>query len=192
MARKVSIREQRKPHTVVVGAGITEFWYLKHLKKLQGFRYVLRPSLFGNESMPAIQQRIQDAITSGSSVICVFDEDVRQWNDTEKKRMADIHRMYDGHDKVVIASSMPSIEYWFLLHYENTNRFFGTSEKVMEALRKHILNFDKKEQFLKQEKWVASMIEEDRMTAAYERAKQPNHSSPSFSNMWKAIDRMKH
>lgn len=192
MARKTNTREQRQPKTVVVGAGITEYWYLKHLKRLLGYNYVLQPSLFGDESMQTIQQRIQDAISGGASVICVFDEDVRQWNDAERKRMDEIHNKYDENGQVVIASSMPSIEYWFLLHYENTNRFFGTSTKVIEALRKYLTNFDKKDQFLRQEKWVATMVDGGKMNDANNRAKQLGHSGESYSDFWRAIDKLTH
>ena len=190
MARKTNTREQRRPRTVVVGAGITEYWYLKHLKKLQGYHYVLLPRLFGDESMQTVQQRIQDAVSGGASVICVFDEDVRQWNEVERKRMDEIHNRYGNSESVVIASSMPSIEFWFLLHFENTNRFFGTSNKVIEALRKYILNFDKKEPFLRQEKWVSSMIADNKMRDASNRAKSLSRSGQSYSDFWKAIDKL--
>lgn len=191
MARKTNTKEQRSPRTVVIGAGITEYWYLKHLKRLLGYNYVMQPSLFGDESMQTILQRIQNNISDGASVICVFDEDVRQWNDVERKRMDEIHSKYDTNDQVVLASSMPSIEYWFLLHYENTNRFFGTSAKVIEALRKYITNFDKRIQFLRQEKWVATMIDGDKMVNAHVRARQHGHSGESYSDFWRAVDKIK-
>lgn len=192
MARKTMTREKRQPRTVVVGAGITEYWYLKHLKKLMGYNYVLKPSLFGDESMQTIRQRIDDAVSDGASVICVFDEDVRQWNDVERQRMNEIHNNFDNNCQVVIASSMPSIEYWFLLHYENTNRFFGTSAKVIEVLQKYLINFDKKEQFLRQEKWVMTMIDGNKITIAHDRAKQLGHSGESYSDFWRAIDKLAH
>lgn len=188
MARKVNILEVRQPKTVVVGAGITEYWYLKHLKKKCGFGYILRPSLFGDESMKTIHNRITEGISAGSTVVCVFDEDVRQWNDSEKRKMDEVHRKFDNHEKVVIASSMPSIEYWLLLHFENTNRFFGTSAKVMDSLRKYLSGFDKKENYLKQEKWLDDLIAGEKMNSAYNRAKILAHSGESYSDMWKAID----
>ncbi len=49
MARKINSRQTKQPQKRVVGAGITEFWYLKHLKPLLGFRYELKPRYFGNE-----------------------------------------------------------------------------------------------------------------------------------------------
>lgn len=86
MARKVNTKDTRQPRTIVVGAGITEYWYLKHLKKRFGYRYILKPSLFGDESMQTIQNRIMEGISTNSTVICIFDEDVGQWNKTEKKK----------------------------------------------------------------------------------------------------------
>lgn len=83
-------------------------------------------------------------------------------------------------------------EYWFILHYENTNRFFGTSAKVIEALRKYLINYDKKDQFLRQEKWVMTMIDSNKLTIAYNRAKQLGHSGESYSDFWRAIDKMTH
>lgn len=189
MARKINTKEPRQPRTVIVGAGITEYWYLKHLKKYKGFKYILRPSLFGDESMQTIQNRITDGLDSGATVVCVFDEDVRQWNNTERKRMEEIHHKYDNHENVIIASSMPSIEYWFLLHFENTNRHFGTSTKVIEVLKKYLSGFDKKENYLKQEKWLLSLLEEDKMKIAYNRAKTFSHLGASYSDIWKGIDK---
>lgn len=189
MARKTNTREQRRPRTVVVGAGITEYWYLKHLKKYKGYKYLLRPSLFGDESMQTIKNRISEGLDTGASIVCVFDEDVSQWNESEKKLLEDIHRQYDSHKDVVIASSMPSIEYWMLLHYENTNRYFGTSAKVIELLKKHLVGFDKKEHYLRQDKWLISLLEDEKMQTAYRRAKEFGYNGESYSNMWKGIDK---
>ena len=51
MARKINSRQTRQLQKRVVGAGLTEFWYLKHLKPLLDLKFELYPRLFGNESM---------------------------------------------------------------------------------------------------------------------------------------------
>lgn len=188
MARKINTKEQRQPRTLVVGAGITEYWYLKHLKKHMGFKYILKPSLFGDESMTTIQNRICEGLDSGSIVVCVFDEDVRQWNETERKRMDEISQKYIDNKNVILAGNMPSIEYWLLLHFENTCRYFGTSSKVIGVLRKYIGGFDKKEHFLKQDKWLLDLLKDNKMMKAYSRAKIFRRDGQSYSDMWKAID----
>lgn len=191
MARKTNIKDPKQPRTIVVGAGITEFWYLKHLKKKMGYKFTLKPSLFGDESMQTIQNRISEGLNSGSKIICVFDEDVRQWNESERKRMDEIHRKYNTNDKVTLACSMPSIEYWLLLHFENTNRFFGSSSKVIDSLKKHLIGFDKNERYLKQEKWLHTLIADNRQEMAYIRAKTLGRLGESYSDIWKAIDKFK-
>lgn len=109
----------------------------------------------------------------------------------EKQRIDELHQRYFGNPEVVIAGSMPSIEYWFLLHYEHTTRYFGTSAKVIEALRKYMPNFEKKEQYLRQEKWLAELIEGNRMDDAYRRARKIGRDGASYSDIWKAIDAFK-
>lgn len=84
---------------------------------------------------------------------------------------------------------MPSIEYWFLLHFENTNRFFGTSARVIKTLRKSLSGFEKKESYLKQGKWVLSLLEEDKMVTAHDRAGTLGHTGESFPDLWKGLDK---
>lgn len=66
---------------------------------------------------------------------------------------------------------MPSIEFWFLIHFINTNKFFGTSRAVIAELVKHIPRFDKSEAFLSNKKWVEDMISDGKLQDAYSRAK---------------------
>ena len=44
---------------VVIGAGITEQWYLAHLKKLKELQIQIRPRFFGDEHMHALADRQQ-------------------------------------------------------------------------------------------------------------------------------------
>lgn len=127
MGRKINTRQPRQPQIRVVGAGITEYWYLKHLKPLLGLRFELYPRLFGNESITNINKLIEEGLEIDAHVICLFDEDVKQWDQIEARRINDLHRKYDTNGNVTLCCSMPSIEYWFLLHYENTNRHLRTS-----------------------------------------------------------------
>ena len=62
MARKINSRQIKQPQKRVIGAGITEFWYLKHLKPLLGFVYEMKPRYFGNESMDNINKLIDASL----------------------------------------------------------------------------------------------------------------------------------
>ena len=65
---------------------------------------------------------------------------------------------------------MPSIEFWFLLHYLNTNRYFATANDVIDVLHKYIPDFSKQEKFLSKEKWVADLLADHRLETAIQRA----------------------
>ncbi len=191
MARKINSRQTRLPQKRVVGAGITEFWYLKHLKPLLGLKFELYPRLFGNESMRKINKLIEQGLDDDANVICFFDEDVMQWNQTEAEHIKELHRKYDDNPRVTLACSKPSIEYWFLLHYEKTNRHFHTSDDAINTLRKYIAKFEKKENFLRHQKWVAELISDNKMNDAIQRAESMGKSGESYSDVWKAIKVLK-
>lgn len=89
---------------------------------------------------------------------------------------------------VLLCDSLPSIEFWFLIHFINTNRYFGTSKAVIGELKKFIPNFDKSESFLSNKKWVDDMCKDGKLSDAYARAKQLGLEGESYSNLWKAFD----
>ncbi len=192
MARKINTRETRQPKKRAVGAGITEYWYLKHIKSLPGFDFELKPRFFGNESMANINKLIDKAYEDGAPVVCFYDEDVKQWNQVEAQRIKDLHDKYDNDDSVTLACSMPSIEYWFLLHYENTNRHLRTSDDAINALKKYIPQFDKKIHFLEQAKWVEDLIKENKMNKAMQRAEKfGRKGGGSYTDVWKGMKKLR-
>ena len=189
MGRRINTRQTRKPQIRVVGAGITEYLYLKHLKPLLGLKYELYPRLFGNESMTNINKLIDEGLEANTHVICLFDEDVKQWDDVEAQRINDLHQKYDKSKNVTLCCSMPSIEYWFLLHYENTNRHLRTSHDATKALQKYIPRFAKNEHFLRPQRWVVDLVENGKTTDAIKRAKAFGRKGGSYTDIWKVIEK---
>jgi len=188
MARKTSIRTKRSPIPTIIGAGITEQWYFTHLHRLKDYRVKIRPRFFGTETANGLTKRIEEVLHDGGFAICVFDADVSTWNDAERLKLNALRRKYKDNPSVLLCDSLPSIEYWFLLHYKNTNRYYGTSQAVIEDLKDFIPQYDKSEKFLQQEKWVAKMIEEDRQETAYTRAETLGTEGESYTNVYKVID----
>lgn len=98
-------------------------------------------------------------------------------------------KKYEGKKNVVLCGSLPSIEYWFLLHYEDTNRFFPNSDSAENALRKHIVDYEKTDSFLSNRKWVeGGMTNDGKLQNAIERARRYENSELSYSKVFKAID----
>ena len=76
----------------------------------------------------------------------------------------------------------------FLLHYENTNRFFKDSAATEKALRKYIPDYEKKEKFLQEMKWVSDLCADEKLESAKTRAEAFGHTGDSYSEIYRAFD----
>ena len=191
MARKTSLRQRRSPIPTIIGAGITEQWYFTHLKALRGYRVKIRPRFFGTETAAGLDKKIEEVLRDESIAICVFDADVSTWNEAERKKLAALQKKYEGNASVILCDSMPSIEYWFLLHFRHTTRHFGTSKAVVKELKKYIPQYDKTEQFLSNQRWVEEMTGEGRQEQACEYADKTDSINGSYTKMQVVIPLIK-
>jgi len=187
MVRKTSLRQRRNPIPTIIGAGITEQWYFTHLKALRGYRVKIRPRFFGTETAAGLDKKIEEVLRDESIAICVFDADVSTWNEAERKKLTALQKKYEGNASVLLCDSMPSIEYWFLLHFKHTTRHFGTSKAVVKELKKYIPQYDKTEQFLSNQRWVEEMTGEGRQEQACEYADKMDTSGGSYTRVNKVF-----
>ncbi|WP_116617228.1 MULTISPECIES: RloB domain-containing protein [Prevotellaceae] len=187
MARKEAIRRQRHGRAVIIGAGLTERWYFSHLQFHFNLKIKIRPRFFGNENITTLEKRIIQVLSNEGIAVVIFDADVSTWNDAEKARLIALKKKYEKSKRVILCDSQPSIEYWFLLHYLKTNRFFGTSKAVVDELVKYVERFEKTNDFLRNPKWVEDLCNNGKLKDALERAISYGEQGPSYSNVWKAI-----
>ena len=188
MARKSGMINSRSPIPVIIGAGITEQWYFTHLQNLLDLRCRIRPRYFGTEDIRQLDKKIAQVLESGAIAICIFDVDTAQFNEIEKAKVTALKKKYEGKKNVVLCDSLPSIEYWFLLHYEDTNRFFQNSAAAETVLQKYIADYEKTEGFLSKQKWVENMIEGSKLELAKSRAQKYENSERAYSKVYKAIE----
>ena len=170
----------------IVGEGLTELFYFSHIKKLLGYRYSISPRLFENNSIEKIEKKIIELLKADVFVICVFDADVSRRSAAENKKLTTLKRRYEKNKNVLLCDSLQSIEYWFLLHYEDTCRHFNDSATTEQALKRYIPTYDKSHKFMEKEKWVKDMITEGKLEKACKLAEKYDGSDP-YSGIYKAI-----
>ena len=95
--------------------------------------------------------------------------------------------LQNGGIAVCICESMPSIEFWFLIHYMNTRKYFQDSDAVKRVLRRFIPEYDKTGSFLEKISWVADMCADNRLQDACKRAALLGPSNESYSEIYRAI-----
>ena len=191
MSRKIEFRNLRLPTITLIGEGITEQHYFAHLRKMYNFRYTLKPYFFGTTSLLDMDRKISEVLDSGGFAVCVFDTDVSERIEAEKIKLNKLLNKYGKRRNVIFCSSLPSIEYWFLLHYQNTNKYFLDSAAVERELKAFLQNYEKKTNFLEKEKWVADLCSENKLETALERAKAFGEYGGSYSNIYKAFEKFR-
>lgn len=171
----------------VIGEGLTEKYYFQHLRKLKGYSCVVRPRFFSSKnSIYYLEKRTKQLLLADVTVICAFDSDVSQRNKEERDRLQNFIREYKNNRNVIICDSLPSIEFWFLLHFKKTNKQFANYTTIRNELRKYIPGYDKTEKFLIQDKWIKALV--FKQDFAILNAKSLNSNNGSYSNIFKAIN----
>lgn len=188
MARRVSTRKSFRPIPVIIGAGITEQWYFSHLHDILDIQIRVRPRFFGSEDIHQLDKKIAQVINEGAIAICVFDADTAEHDVVQQQRVRALKTKYAGKRNVILCDSLPSIEFWFLLHYEDTNRHFYDSHAVEVELRSHIPLYEKRDEFLRHRRWVEDLVAGERLAMAVRRARAYESTGGSFSNVYKAIE----
>lgn len=188
MARRIDNRNQKNHSVTILGEGLTEQYYFTHIRTLFDYHYTIKPYYFSVTSLVEMDKKIAEAITDGGFAIAVFDADVAHRNEAEKKKLESIRRKYANKRNVVLCDSLTSLEYWFLLHYENTNKHFKDSAATENELRKHIPEYEKKAKFLQELKWVSNLSSEGKLELAKTRAKFFGEDGESYSNVYKAFE----
>lgn len=166
MARRIKERKLKNPVITIIGEGATERYYFTHLKSLQGYNYVCKPRNFTQQNIDDIQRQVEKVLADDGIAVCVFDVDVTRIRPSDKAKFENMRHRYANNPSVIMCESMPSIEFWFLLHYINTNRYFASSEDVIANLRKYLPTFSKQQTFLSRSNWVANLLADNKLETA--------------------------
>lgn len=188
MARGRKERELKRSRITVIGEGLTEKWYFEHLRSIKGFRYDCKPRFFTQQSYGEMSKLIDSVIENGGIAVCVCDADITRTNPIEQTRLKELKQKFSNNDNVIICDSMPSIEFWFLIHYLNTSKYFNDSKEVIQALRKWLPEYSKNGTMLEKQQWVSNLCYNGKLEKACATAESMRPESPSYSNIYKAIE----
>lgn len=151
---------------MVLGEGQTEQFYLKHLKALKDYTYTIKPSLFTRITVELAEEKIDELLSGGCDrIVFLTDYDVIVSQQKQERFTALIDK-YSSRPEVFICESMPSIEFWFLLHYCTTTREFQNSDQVSVELKRYLRDYSKGRNFLENERWVRDIVSSGKMEQA--------------------------
>lgn len=176
---------------VVLGDGITEQYYLKHLKDINGYKYSIRPSLFTNITIESAEYIIDELLSGACDHIVYITDYDTIVNQNKKDKFDALVDKYKGRENILICESMPSIEFWFLLHFVRTTREFCDASQATKELLKYIKGYSKNRGFLENAKWARELCKNGRLEVALSNSntilKQRNSNTQSRHSPYSRI-----
>lgn len=184
-------REMEPLYPFLISGGTnTERYYFTHINDTTDYHFNIRPKYFGDESnyTKTFPKRIKEILDTNSDakIFCVFDWDtIRGHKKNLAKHNTFINQFNDeiNSETIVLCPTMPSIEYWFLLHFENYTNLIKSCGKKLQALltphmkqffpntEKKLLNLLKSEDTINDSAWVENLCANGKLDTAIERAK---------------------
>ncbi|NDV60038.1 RloB domain-containing protein [Bacteroides sp. 519] len=104
-------------------------------------------------------------------------------------RLKKLKEKYLNDNRVLICDSLQCIEYWFILHYEDTCPAHTNSNDTVKHLKKHISDYDKSEKYLKNSSWVERLNMSENLEKALVRAERYKEGQ-SYTKVYKAVLRL--
>ena len=173
---------------LVSGGTNTERYYFTHINDTTDYKFNIIPKYFADESnyTEAFPKRIKEILNANADpkIFCVFDWDTIYGIDAKIKKHEDFEKRFRteiDNGNVVICPSMPSIEYWFLLHFEDKTDLLKDYRAISNILApyikpcfadptKNLKKLLKQEKYLQDSTWVKNLCSDGKLDTAIKRA----------------------
>ena len=158
MRKPKKIIHKTNPSFALVVDGETEVWYLQMLKRNErDIRVSIKPEIPNKKSVEEQYNLVCDL--SGKEFTKVFwvldlDTVIKEENESPKGKKSPLkifdeyrNDLFKNYPNVVVIVNNPCIEFWFLLHFEKTSKYFNTCSGAETQLKKHLKNYEKTQKF---------------------------------------------
>ncbi|MFC4691318.1 RloB family protein [Dokdonia genika] len=148
---------KRKPRYAFIVEGECEFWYIQMLKRNErSLRVDLKPEIPQKKKLQDQFKKVIESSKEYDKVFWLLDFDVLIKESREVKKGAKtpiqslkeyIQKISSKYDNVEVIINNPCIEFWILLHFERTGKFFNNCENAIKQLKKHLPDYEKTQKY---------------------------------------------
>ncbi|WP_291906757.1 RloB family protein [Chitinophaga sp. CB10] len=130
----------RKTYAILVD-GETEKWYLDKLRSYENpSGIIIKPDLPSKKSLQEQFEAVKQNALVYDVSIWIVDLDVvlsEKQENTFNNYLSEISGNKSLQQRIYVLVNTPSLEFWFLLHVEDTGKYYPDCASVIAALRKH-------------------------------------------------------
>jgi hypothetical protein len=149
------ITQPAKPVFSFVVDGECEYWYLQMLKDNEPLLKIhLSPEIYKKKTLKEQYKRVIELAKESEKVFWVIDFDViyKETRETKavKKPLQEIQELYNKckkNEKIIVIVNNPCFEFWVLLHFCYTMRFYENYKILLPDLQKHLADYEKTEKY---------------------------------------------
>ena len=156
--RKNKISKPKKNTFAIIVDGKTEVWYFQMLKRNEPHLQVnIDPQIPQKKELSGQYKKVLEFAQDYINVFWIIDLDkiikesreAKPGNKTKIQELKVYLQELDkkGYNNVVTIFNNPCLEYWFLLHYEQTTRYFHKCSSAEKQLKKHLPDYEKTRKF---------------------------------------------
>jgi hypothetical protein len=153
MRKSKPIPFKAKPKFAFVVDGDCEFWYIQMLKRNERSISVdLKPEIPQRKKLSDQYTKVVELSKDYNKVFWIIDFDVINTETLKAKKgsktalqqfkeyFTEIEKKYTN---IQIIINNPCLEYWILLHFEPTSKYFDNCERATKQLKKYLADYDK-------------------------------------------------
>ncbi len=159
-SRAIPIKD--KPAFAVVVDGDCEVWYLQMLKRNERSILVnIEPKIPQRKKLLEQYKMVTELSKDYLKVFWIIDFDVIKKESQETKIGAKStqqsfleyrKKIEKKYKNIVIIVNNPCLEFWFLLHFEATTKYFDSCENAERQLGKHLKDYEKSQRYFTRER----------------------------------------
>ena len=147
-----------KQSFAVVVDGETEYWYLEMFKRNEpNIPFKIRPQILQKKNIDQQYKLVTELSEEEyDKVFWIVDLDVLLKEEREKnnstsslQKFLNYYKNLSKQKKIVVIVNNPCLEYWFLLHFQMTDKVFTACTNAEKQVSQHLKGYEKTEKFFK-------------------------------------------
>ena len=171
--RRGEKRQTQQAFAVVVD-GETEYWYLQMLKHNEpNIPFKIKPQILQKKNIKQQYELVTDLSEEEyDKVFWIVDLDVLLKEEREKRnstsplqQFLNYYKSLSKQKKIVVIVNNPCLEYWFLLHFQKTNKVFTDCTDAEKQVSQHLEGYEKTEKFFKKDNDIYKQLKPYLQTA---------------------------
>ena len=115
----------------------------------------LSPEIYKKKTLEEQYKRVIELTKESEKVFWVVDFDViykeskeaKSGKKTARQKFQELHNKCKKNEKIIVVVNNPCFEFWVLLHFQYTNRFYENYKSILPDLKKYLADYEKTEKY---------------------------------------------